>query len=90
MTATNTRGRKRAIKQHCKDCIYDPDGGAGTWREQRQNCTATHCALWPFRPRAATPRSSPGESLSIRELGEFTATRTQPTSPARTSDRGNG
>ncbi|MGM0633321.1 MAG: hypothetical protein ACQETO_09120 [Pseudomonadota bacterium] len=71
MTATNTRSRKRAIEQHCKDCIYDPDGGAGTWREQTQNCTATQCALWPFRPRAATARSNTGESLTRPRLSEI-------------------
>lgn len=87
MTATNTRSRKRAIDQHCKDCIYDPEGGAGTWREQTQNCTATKCALWPFRPRAATHRSSAGESVTRPRLIEIRSTGAHHTA-SRSSARG--
>lgn len=48
--AANTKSRSKAIDRHCKDCIYDPIGGAGTWREQVKNCTNQSCALFNFRP----------------------------------------
>lgn len=44
------QSRKAAIDQLCKDCIYDPEFGNGTWRKQVQNCTSTDCAVYPFRP----------------------------------------
>lgn len=85
--------RKRAIEQHCKECIYDQKGGTGTWREQTQNCTATQCALWPFRPKPTKTLGSAEKSLSVREEGEFTTTarriRAQPASPAKTGDHSN-
>lgn len=45
-----TGGRKAAIDQHCKDCIYDSIGGTGSWRKQVLECTSKNCALYPFRP----------------------------------------
>lgn len=44
--------RQRAINAKCKDCIYDPLCGGGTWRQQTEACTITACALWPYRPRS--------------------------------------
>lgn len=43
-----TRGQ--AINAFCKECIYDPRGGAGTWRQQVEACTSTNCPLYDFRP----------------------------------------
>lgn len=45
------KSRTKAIEQHCRDCIYDSLGGAGTWREQVKNCTNQSCALFNFRPQ---------------------------------------
>lgn len=42
--------RAKAINQHCKDCIYDDQGGVGTWRQQVEACTVVKCALYEFRP----------------------------------------
>ncbi len=42
--------RKQAIDAFCKECIYDPKGGNGTWREQVTNCTAHKCPLYEWRP----------------------------------------
>ena len=42
---------RKAIAEMCKQCIYDPKGGRGTWREQVYACTAgDSCPLFPYRP----------------------------------------
>lgn len=46
--------RQKAINAKCKDCIYDPKCGGGTWRQQTEACTIKTCALWPYRPKSAT------------------------------------
>ena len=43
------RSKQQAINEKCKDCIYDPLAG-GTWLAQTENCPATDCPLWEFRP----------------------------------------
>ena len=43
--------RQQAIAAMCKACIYDPESGTGTWKEQTAQCTAPGCPLWPYRPR---------------------------------------
>lgn len=42
--------RQEAIEAFCKSCIYDPDSGGGTWKEQVAQCTAVQCPLWKYRP----------------------------------------
>lgn len=42
--------RQEAIEAFCKQCIYDPGCGGGTWREQVAQCTACRCPLWHYRP----------------------------------------
>lgn len=49
---------RQAINAKCKECIYDPVGGSGHWRQQIEACTATSCPLWVVRPRATKDRSS--------------------------------
>jgi hypothetical protein len=44
--------RVTAIAAKCKDCIYDPLSGGGTWRQQTEACAIKSCALWPYRPMA--------------------------------------
>ena len=41
---------RKAIAAKCKDCIYDPESGLGTWRNQVYLCTAKECPLYPVRP----------------------------------------
>jgi len=41
--------RKKAIDNFCKECIYDKKQ-EGTWRGQVENCTATNCPLYNYRP----------------------------------------
>ena len=47
---------RQAINEKCKDCIYDPHCGGGTWREQVAQCSAVSCPLWEVRP---FPESGP-------------------------------
>ena len=42
---------KQAVYRKCKECIYDPDGGNGKWREQVDACTSSKCPLFQVRPR---------------------------------------
>ena len=39
-----------AINAKCKDCLYDPECGGGTWREQIAKCSSISCPLWSVRP----------------------------------------
>jgi len=41
---------RKAIDMKCKDCIYDPLSGGGTWREQIEACTSGTCPLYDIRP----------------------------------------
>ena len=45
---------RRAINEHCKQCIYDDKSGYGTWRQQVENCTVVKCPLYPVRPKATS------------------------------------
>lgn len=50
MTAkTPAPSRKAAIREKCKECIYD-DCSPGTWLQQVTECESTDCALWKVRP----------------------------------------
>jgi hypothetical protein len=56
---TRKIGLRAAIDAKCRDCIYDPKCGGGTWREQVAQCSAISCPLWPVRPE---PKSGPFEN----------------------------
>lgn len=45
-------GFRKAVNDKCKDCIYDPYAGTGTWRQQTEACDDQSCALWPYRPKS--------------------------------------
>lgn len=53
-SGTKKRGKQLSLRacidKACKQCIFDPYGGAGTWRQQAANCTDTTCGLYPARP----------------------------------------
>ena len=40
----------KAIEKKCKECVYDPIGGNGSWREQVKNCQGMACPLYAVRP----------------------------------------
>jgi hypothetical protein len=50
MTQNPRHSLRDAINAKCKECIYDPIGGGGTWRQQVEACTARTCPLYPVRP----------------------------------------
>lgn len=41
---------RKCINDKCKQCIYDPVGGAGNWRQQTEACTSRDCPLYDVRP----------------------------------------
>jgi hypothetical protein len=43
---------RAAINAKCKECIYDPISGRGTWRQQVEACTSRTCPLFPVRPKS--------------------------------------
>ena len=43
-------GLRGKINAKCIECVYDPLGGDGSWRQQVQNCLGTDCPLYPVRP----------------------------------------
>jgi hypothetical protein len=50
--STSRPSLRTAIDKKCRECIYDPKGGGGTWREQVTACTSYRCPLYPVRPMA--------------------------------------
>ena len=52
-------GMRAAINAMCRQCLYDPHSGSGTWRQQVEACTSPGCPLYPLRPvsKPAKPRS---------------------------------
>ena len=53
---------KQAIKAKCKECIYDPIGGNGTWVEQIEGCTSYSCPLYDLRPLSIKTRRKNDEN----------------------------
>lgn len=61
--------RKQAINRFCRECIYDPHGGSGTWRQQVEACTSYKCPLYEVRPVSATQDGGPvGEDEDTYDL----------------------
>ena len=52
---------RKAIDLKCKECLYDPIAGHGSWREQIAQCTSVDCPIWPVRP-------GPGSGPFVREV----------------------
>lgn len=46
------------VAAKCIECIYDPNSGGGTWRQQTQACTVTGCPLWTVRPLSESNESN--------------------------------
>ena len=62
MTIGKKVSLRAAINAKCKDCIYDPLSGLGTWRQQVEGCTCLDCPLWPIRPRSSGQTAIPAQS----------------------------
>ena len=74
---TLTPSLRKAINAKCKDCIYDPLSGLGTWRQQTEACPAKTCPLWPVRPV-----SRPHRRDSAAEIDSEAAGNTEKATPA--------
>lgn len=46
------RSLRSAINAKCKECIYDPLAGGGSWKKQVTACTSPNCPLFEVRPMA--------------------------------------
>lgn len=53
---------RKAIDDKCRECIYDPIAGRGTWRQQVEACTARKCPLYPVRPVSTASGSESEDS----------------------------
>ena len=59
---------RKAINAKCKECIYDPVGATGSWRQQVGDCTSYFCPLFEARPLPLAPR--PNKSKISVEAGK--------------------
>jgi hypothetical protein len=41
---------RKAINAKCRECIYDPIAGGGSWLQQITSCTSPNCPLFGVRP----------------------------------------
>ena len=64
---------RAAINAKCKDFIYDPIGGNGTWLKQVADCTAFTCPLHTVRPTPRDRSIKEGSLILARERGQFEA-----------------
>lgn len=49
LPAAPKMSKTKSLHMMCKSCIYDK-AAPGTWREQVENCSSSHCPLWQHRP----------------------------------------
>lgn len=69
---------RAAINAKCRECIYDPIGSRGAWRQQVDACTSYGCPLYQVRPRSmrgANPenRADLLHPLTASDLGKGAA-----------------
>ncbi len=57
---------RKAINAKCKDCIYDPLSGLGSWRKQVEGCPSTSCSLYPFRPKTYSKRADTQVEMTMK------------------------
>lgn len=63
---------RQAINAKCRECIYDPTSGGGTWRERVAACTSHGCPLFAVRPMPRYRASGVGVDrvLAVEESAE--------------------
>ena len=49
---------RKSINEKCRECIYDPIGGGGSWRQQVTDCSAKHCPLYEVRPVSVSEKEN--------------------------------
>ncbi len=57
-------GLRGHINAMCIYCIFDPDGGGGSWRQQVEACTAPKCPLFNVRARSEADPKGGGAKLN--------------------------
>jgi hypothetical protein len=62
---------RKAINDKCRECIYCPITGNGSWRQQVAACTSKKCALYPVRPKPANDITKGLNAPENPELGHF-------------------
>ena len=67
MKDTPKRSLRAAINDKCRECIHDPIGGFGNWREQVTACTSRACPLYPVRPLTKGQRGTEKAVFSTAE-----------------------
>jgi hypothetical protein len=64
---------RKAIDAKCRECIYDPHSGDGTWRQQVEGCTSPKCPLFAVRPlpdyRDRNKRTKSRREAENRQIG---------------------
>jgi hypothetical protein len=58
---------RKAINTKCRECIYDPIGGKGTWRQQVVKCTSKDCPIYSVRPKPTSDKR--GRKIVDSSLG---------------------
>jgi len=61
---------RQAVNEMCKQCLYDPLAGLGTWREQVGACPSRSCPLWEIRPLPARKRGAGEQPAALRRYQE--------------------
>jgi len=61
---------RAAINAKCRECIYDPMPGNGTWRQQVEACTSYGYPLYPLRPKAEKGANSVSPQDSVLDIEE--------------------
>jgi hypothetical protein len=60
---------RSAINAKCRECIYCPFTGTGSWRLQVENCTSISCPLYSVRPKSTGCLPESVNGLENPELG---------------------
>ncbi len=64
---------RRAINNKCRECIYCPLTGTGSWRLQVENCTSISCPLYSVRTKPTRYMAQRINALETLELGHNAA-----------------
>jgi hypothetical protein len=64
---------RKAINNKCKECIYCPNSGGGSWRQQVAACTAKSCPLFNVRPKPTQSTKRNVTALEFSTKGQFEA-----------------
>jgi len=60
---------RSAINAKCRECIYCPLTGTGSWRLQVESCTSISCPLYGVRPKSTGYIPESVNGLEDPELG---------------------